>query len=74
MLPDLLKLYRGAGLAFVSLPEAESDPAYSRDPDVSVQGGGTLIDLEAKKLKIPVPFHANPSKELEEICTVPASK
>jgi hypothetical protein len=39
---------------------------------MAVQGGGTLIDLEAKKRKIPVPFHSNAYKELEEI--FPASK
>lgn len=71
MLPDLLKLYRRAGLQFVSLPQAESDPAYSEDPELGVPGGGTLIDIMAYKQKLPPPFRSTPYKELENIC--PAS-
>ena len=74
MLPDLLKLYRRAGLQFVSLPQAESDAAYAQDPDIGVPGGGTLIDLMAYKQKIPSPFRSIPYKELENICPVSPSK
>jgi peptidoglycan-N-acetylglucosamine deacetylase len=74
MLPDLLKLYRQAGFHFVSLPQAESDAAYSEDPDIGEPGGGTLIDLAAKTRKIPVTYHSEPPKELEDICPISASK
>ena len=74
MLPDLLKLYRRAGLQFVSLPQAESDPAYAQDPDMGVPGGGTLIDSMAYKQKIPAPFRSSSYKELENICPVSPSR
>jgi peptidoglycan-N-acetylglucosamine deacetylase len=74
MLPDLLKLYRRAGMEFVSLPEAESDPAYTKDPDVGEKGGGTLIDIMAEQQKIPVPPNFKPYKQLAEICPVAVSK
>jgi peptidoglycan/xylan/chitin deacetylase (PgdA/CDA1 family) len=74
MLPDLLKLYRHAGLQFVSLPQAESDAAYAEDPDIGEPGGGTLIDLEAEKRHIPVTYHSKPPTELGDICPISASK
>ena len=74
MLPDLLKLYRRAGMNFVSLPEAASDPAYAQDPDVGVKGGGTMIDLVAWKQKIPIPPNSKPERQLAEICRVAPSK
>jgi peptidoglycan/xylan/chitin deacetylase (PgdA/CDA1 family) len=74
MLPDLLKLYRRAGLQFVSLPEAESDPAYAKDPDIGVPGGGTLIDIAAFKQKIPHPFRSAPDIEFGDICPISVSK
>jgi peptidoglycan-N-acetylglucosamine deacetylase len=36
MMPRLLQLYRAAGFRFVSLPEAESDPAYRSYTDLSL--------------------------------------
>lgn len=33
MMPRLLELYRKAGFRFVSLPEAQADPAYAEDND-----------------------------------------
>ena len=36
MMPRLLQLYRSAGFRFVSLPEAESDPAYRSYTDLSL--------------------------------------
>ena len=74
MLPDLLKLYRRAGMKFVSLPEAESDPAYAYVPDVGAKGGGTLLELMVSERKLPFPPNSKPYKQLEEICPVAAPK
>ena len=41
MLRELIALYRSRGFSFVSLPEAEKDPAYSDDADTSTEPGGT---------------------------------
>ena len=73
MLPDLLKLYRRAGFTFVSLPQAASDPAYALDPDLAIQGGGTLMELVAATRKLPYPPNPKPYKQLSDFClTKPA--
>jgi peptidoglycan/xylan/chitin deacetylase (PgdA/CDA1 family) len=36
MMPQVIKIYRDAGFRFVSLAEAESDPAYRSDVDLSL--------------------------------------
>lgn len=67
MLPELIALYRSHGFTFVSLPEAEKDPAYSDDADIA-PAGGTELDQLAIKRKLPVPPQHNYSKQLESIC------
>jgi peptidoglycan-N-acetylglucosamine deacetylase len=69
MLPELLDLLMKQGFQFVTLPEAEKDPAYLRDPDAAFKDGGTLLDqlMEAQHLKFP-PHTEKPLKKLDEIC------
>ena len=69
ILPDAFDLMQKKGFTFVTLQEAESDPAYEGDPDVGSKYGGTLLELwvEAKKIKFP-PVMAKPYKQLKEIC------
>jgi peptidoglycan/xylan/chitin deacetylase (PgdA/CDA1 family) len=69
MLPELLDLLAKQGFHFVTLPEAEKDPAYLRDPDAAFKDGGTLLDqlMEAQHLKFP-PHTEKPLKKLDEIC------
>jgi peptidoglycan-N-acetylglucosamine deacetylase len=69
MLPELLDLLTKQGFHFVTLPEAEQDPGYSRDPDAAFRDGGTLLDqlMEAQHLKFP-PHAEKPMKKLDEIC------
>ncbi len=69
ILPDALQLMEKKGFTFVTLQEAESDPAYEGDPDVGSKYGGTLLELwvEAKKIKFP-PVMDKPYKQLREIC------
>jgi peptidoglycan-N-acetylglucosamine deacetylase len=74
MLPDLLKLYRRAGMKFVSLPEADSDPAYAQDPDIGEKGDGTLLDIMADQRKIPIPPNSKPYDRLAKICPLATSK
>ena len=68
MLPDLLALYRRRGFSFISLPEAEQDPAYAVDPDFGVKYGGTQLDQIAAKRKLKIPHEYKPYKDLEAIC------
>src|SRR5215475_9309788 len=44
MLPRLLEQMKRQGFRFVSLEEAESDPAYQIDPDIPLNDGYTLLD------------------------------
>ena len=69
MLPRLLEQMKRQGFRFVSLEEAESDPAYQIDPDIPLNDGYTLLDqiVEARHLTTP-PHAEKPMKELREIC------
>ena len=69
MLADLLAQMKKDGFKFISLAEAESDPAYLSDPDVGLVDGGTLLDqfFDSKKLTYP-PHAEKPREELAAIC------
>ncbi len=69
ILPDVFDLLRKKGFKLVTLQEAESDPAYTSDPDIGLKDGGSLLDqmMEAKQIPFPqVP--PKPYKELKDIC------
>jgi peptidoglycan/xylan/chitin deacetylase (PgdA/CDA1 family) len=69
MLPQLLAQMKQQGFKFVTLKEAESDPAYKTDPDAPFDNGGTLLDqiMESRKLEFP-PHAEKPMKQLEAAC------
>jgi peptidoglycan-N-acetylglucosamine deacetylase len=69
ILPDVLDLLKKKGFTLVTLEEAQSDPAYSSDPDAGSKYGGTLLELwmEARKIKFP-PVKEKPYQQLQEIC------
>jgi peptidoglycan/xylan/chitin deacetylase (PgdA/CDA1 family) len=69
MLPELLDLLAKQGFHFVTLAEAEKDPAYLRDPDMPFKDGGTLLDqlMESQHLKFP-PHAEKPMEKLDSIC------
>lgn len=69
MLPDLLELLKKQGFDFVSLEEAEKDPAYQSDPRAPLKFGGTLLEqlIESKLLKYP-PHPDRPMAKLDAIC------
>ncbi len=68
MLPPFLDYLQRQGFKFITLPEAEKDPAYRIDPDVALKEGGTLLDqmMEAKHIKFPP--NEKPYKELDTVC------
>lgn len=71
MLPRLIALYRAAGVRFVSLPEAERDPAYAADIDPSLPPAPGLEGrLAAAGRPLPPPAH-DYAAELAAMC--PAS-
>ncbi len=69
VLPELLDLFKKQGFDFVSLEEAEKDPAYQSDPDAALPHGGTFLEqlTEAKHLKYP-PHAERPMDKLDAIC------
>jgi peptidoglycan/xylan/chitin deacetylase (PgdA/CDA1 family) len=69
MLPHLLELLKQRGSKLVTLPEAESDPAYNSDPDIVLNEGGTLLEQMMVSKHLPMPAHAPvPIAQLESMC------
>jgi len=68
MLPELLTLYRGEGVRFVSLEAAMADPAYLDDPDIGEPTGGAQLELMMQKRHIKFPPNSKPYKELDAMC------
>jgi peptidoglycan/xylan/chitin deacetylase (PgdA/CDA1 family) len=68
MLPRLIELFRSDGFNFITLEQAESDPAYAFDPNVGYPSGGTLQELTASVKKINYPDNTKPYKELDRLC------
>jgi peptidoglycan/xylan/chitin deacetylase (PgdA/CDA1 family) len=69
MLPQLLDLLKQKGFRFITLEEAESDPAYQSNPNAALKYGGTLLEqmIEAQHMPYP-PAPPKPMKELEALC------
>jgi peptidoglycan/xylan/chitin deacetylase (PgdA/CDA1 family) len=68
MLPRLIALFRERGFQFITLQQAEQDPAYSFDPHIGYPGGGTLQELTAKVRGVNYPDNTKPYKELDRMC------
>ncbi|MGC1372125.1 MAG: polysaccharide deacetylase family protein [Candidatus Sulfotelmatobacter sp.] len=69
ILPDALDLLHKKGFQLVTLPEAETDPAYDTDPDIGLHDAGTLLDqmMQVKQIKYP-PHSEKPYKQIEAVC------
>ncbi len=68
LLPELLELYRARGFRFVTLPEAESDPFYREDTDLSLPPGPDSLEAVAAERGLPLPLHAPPPLAFDAIC------
>jgi peptidoglycan/xylan/chitin deacetylase (PgdA/CDA1 family) len=68
MLPRLIELFRSKGFAFVTLEQAEQDPAYAFDPNIGYKSGGTLQELTASIRKVNFPDNTKPYKQLDAMC------
>jgi peptidoglycan/xylan/chitin deacetylase (PgdA/CDA1 family) len=68
MLPQLIELFRRQGFVFITLEQAESDPAYAFDPDIGYLSGGTLQELTANVRKVNFPDNTKPYKKLDSMC------
>ena len=72
ILPDLFDLMKKAGFTFVTLEDAQSDPAYDTDPDAGSKYGGTLLEqwMDVRHLKYP-DLPKKPYQQLDAICHAP---
>ena len=68
MMPRLLALYRRAGVRFVSLAEAHSDPAYREDLDPTLPPRPQFIADRAAPLGVEVPAEPDFTARLEAVC------
>ena len=67
MMPRLIALYRDMGFRFVSLPQAEADPAYAADLAPAPGGRATSLEQLAAAKGVHAP-RADFAAQLEDIC------
>jgi peptidoglycan-N-acetylglucosamine deacetylase len=68
MLPRLLALYQRRGFSFVSLEEAESDPFYKIDTDLSLPPGPDNLEGVADSRHLPLPKAESFTAQLNALC------
>lgn len=69
MLPSLLDSLQKQGFDFISLQEAEEDPAYQTDPNAALSTGGTLLEQMVESKHLDYPPHADePLQKLDTLC------
>ena len=66
-MPKVIQLYRDAGFRFVSLAQAESDPAFAGYMNLSLPPPPSIWDL-AKKKGVTLPLPSDPTAKLEQLC------
>jgi peptidoglycan-N-acetylglucosamine deacetylase len=69
ILPALFDLLQARGFQFVTLEEAQRDPAYQSDPNFAGTNTGTLLEqhMDAKGMAYP-PMPEKPRQKLAAIC------
>jgi peptidoglycan/xylan/chitin deacetylase (PgdA/CDA1 family) len=67
MMPQVLQIYRDAGFRFVSLPQAETDPAYREYTDLSLAPPGSRAEL-AKRQGVILPAPPDYSAKFDAMC------
>ena len=68
LLPRLLELYRAKGMTFITLEEAEKDPFYKNDLDLSLPAFPDTLEQAMQARALPLPAHPNPGPDLNTIC------
>lgn len=68
MLPELIALYRDRGFTFVTLTEAEKDPAFHDNAVAPMISGGGHLGFMAAEHKVPYPHTTDYSSMLNSIC------
>ena len=68
MLPRLLKLYRDKGFTFVSLQDAENDPFYKSDLNLSLPSVPDTLEEAMRARNLPLPTRPAPTVDVDAIC------
>ena len=69
MLPQLLELLKHRGFTLITLPDAQSDPAYSLHPDLPSSWEGTFLDQMVAARHIQAPKNSGDDlAKLDELC------
>ena len=68
MLPRLIQLYQSKGVTFVSLEDAEKDPFYANDLDLSLPGSPDTLESAMVARKLPFPPHPKLDADPESLC------
>jgi peptidoglycan/xylan/chitin deacetylase (PgdA/CDA1 family) len=68
MLPRLLKLYRDKGFSFISLQDAEKDPFYKNDLDLSLPPVPDTLEEAMRTHNLALPPRPAPTVDLNTIC------
>ncbi len=68
MLPRLIALYQGKGFSFVTLQQAESDPFYKQDVDLSLPAGPHSLEGLMHARGLPFPRYDAPKIDLNAMC------
>jgi peptidoglycan-N-acetylglucosamine deacetylase len=68
LLTRLLKLYRDKGFTFITLDEAEKDPFYKNDLDLSLSPVPDSLEEAMRVRNLPLPPRPRPTIDLNTIC------
>jgi hypothetical protein len=68
LLPRLLQLYRDRGVTFVSLEDAEKDPFYKNNLDLSLPATPDTLEQAMQARGLPMPTHPHLDLDLDAIC------
>ena len=68
MLPRLLNLYRQRGFSFIALEQAEKDPFYANDIDLSLPSVPDSLEQAMRQHNLPLPEPPKPDLDLNAIC------
>ena len=68
MFPKLLDLLKEKGFKLVTLPDAESDPAYATDADLPGNWGGTFLQQMMRVKHLEIPPVENRTAKFDSLC------
>lgn len=68
MLPQLIKVYQDKGFSFITLQEAESDPFYKPEIDLTLPASADSLEGLMYERKLPLPNHTMPKVDFNGMC------